>query len=163
MVAALAKHSKVRLLTYAALRDEVLRFAATLPSQGAAWGGRVIIYIPMVARQCASTCHPRAWRSSLEQCNENTHAPGRLARLIRSAVQTYEHVVFDAASRRLTPATPQRLAWYHPRQPRVGLEIFYNIAATNWLYVTPDIQAIELAVSRSDLALLTGRRVQMRL
>jgi Domain of unknown function (DUF4158)/Tn3 transposase DDE domain len=34
---------------------------------------------------------------------------GRLARLIRSAVQTYEHAFFDATSRRLTPATQQRL------------------------------------------------------
>lgn len=34
----------------------------------------------------------------------------------------------------------------------IGLEIFYNIAATNWLYVTPDIEVIEPAGSRSDTA-----------
>ena len=34
---------------------------------------------------------------------------GRLSRLIRSAVQTYEHAFFDMISRRLTLATQQRL------------------------------------------------------
>jgi hypothetical protein len=34
---------------------------------------------------------------------------GRLARLIRSVVQTYEHAFFDATSRRLAPVTRQRL------------------------------------------------------
>ncbi|HSF33471.1 MAG TPA: carbohydrate porin [Candidatus Tectomicrobia bacterium] len=44
----------------------------------------------------------------------------------------------------------------------IGLEIFYNIAATNWLYVTPDIQVIEPAGQRASTAFLTGLRVQMR-
>jgi hypothetical protein len=34
---------------------------------------------------------------------------GRLIRLVRSAVQTYEHAFFDMIVRRLTPATQQRL------------------------------------------------------
>jgi porin len=44
----------------------------------------------------------------------------------------------------------------------IGLEVFYNIAATNWFYVTPDIQVIEPAGSRATTAFLTGLRVQMR-
>jgi porin len=44
----------------------------------------------------------------------------------------------------------------------IGLEIFYNIAATNWLYVTPDIQVIEPAGRRSETAFITGLRVQTR-
>jgi porin len=40
----------------------------------------------------------------------------------------------------------------------VGLEIFYNIAATNWLSVTPDIQVIEPAGKRATTA---GLRLQM--
>ena len=44
----------------------------------------------------------------------------------------------------------------------IGLEIFYNIAATNWLYVTPDIQVIEPAGKRATTAFLTGLRLQMR-
>jgi porin len=44
----------------------------------------------------------------------------------------------------------------------IGLEIFYNIAATNWLYVTPDIQVIEPVGERATTAFLTGLRVQMR-
>jgi porin len=43
-----------------------------------------------------------------------------------------------------------------------GMEIFYNIAATNWLYVTPDIQVIEPAAKQASTAFLTGLRVQMR-
>ena len=31
----------------------------------------------------------------------------------------------------------------------IGLEVFYNIAATNWLFVTPDIQVIEPAGKRA--------------
>jgi porin len=44
----------------------------------------------------------------------------------------------------------------------IGLEIFYNIAATHWLYVTPDIQVIEPAGNRATTAFLTGLRLQMR-
>jgi porin len=44
----------------------------------------------------------------------------------------------------------------------IGLEIFYNIAATNWFYVTPDIQVIEPVGRRATTAFLTGLRVQMR-
>jgi porin len=44
----------------------------------------------------------------------------------------------------------------------IGLEIFYNIAATNWLYVTPDIQVIEPAGRNSETAFITGLRVQTR-
>ena len=44
----------------------------------------------------------------------------------------------------------------------IGLEVFYNIAATNWLFVTPDIQVIEPAGKRATTAFLTGLRVQMR-
>jgi porin len=44
----------------------------------------------------------------------------------------------------------------------IGLEIFYNIAATNWLYVMPDIQVIEPAGKRATTAFLTGLRLQMR-
>ena len=43
-----------------------------------------------------------------------------------------------------------------------GLEVFYNIAATNWLYVTPDLQVIEPVGGRATTAFLTGLRVQMR-
>jgi porin len=44
----------------------------------------------------------------------------------------------------------------------IGLEVFYNIAVTNWLYVTPDIQVIEPAGRSSDTAFITGVRVQTR-
>jgi carbohydrate-selective porin OprB len=44
----------------------------------------------------------------------------------------------------------------------IGLEIFYNLAATHWLYVTPDIQIIEPAGKRATTAFLTGLRLQMR-
>ena len=44
----------------------------------------------------------------------------------------------------------------------IGLEVFYNIAATNWLYVTPDIQVIEPAGKRATTAFLTGLRLQMK-
>ena len=44
----------------------------------------------------------------------------------------------------------------------IGLEIFYNFAATHWLYVTPDIQVIEPAGKRATTAFLTGLRVQMK-
>ena len=44
----------------------------------------------------------------------------------------------------------------------IGLELFYNIAATNWLYITPDIQVIEPTAKRSSTAFLTSLRVQMR-
>jgi porin len=44
----------------------------------------------------------------------------------------------------------------------IGLEIFYNVAATNWLYVTPDIQVIEPAGRRATTAFLTGLRLQTR-
>jgi porin len=44
----------------------------------------------------------------------------------------------------------------------IGLEIFYNLAATNWHYVTPDIQVIEPAGRRSDTAFITGLRVETR-
>jgi porin len=43
-----------------------------------------------------------------------------------------------------------------------GMEIFYNIAVTNWLFVTPDIQVIEPAAKPASTAFLTGLRVQMR-
>jgi len=43
-----------------------------------------------------------------------------------------------------------------------GLELFYNIAVTHWLYVTPDIQVIEPAAKLASIAFLTGLRVQMR-
>jgi porin len=42
----------------------------------------------------------------------------------------------------------------------IGLEIF-NIAATNWFYVTPDIQVIEPAGKRATTAFLSGLRLQM--
>ncbi|MDQ3831897.1 MAG: DUF4158 domain-containing protein, partial [Candidatus Tectomicrobia bacterium] len=45
-------------------------------------------------------------------CHEHPLEPpttGRLRRLVRSAVQTYEHAFFDMIARRLTPATHQRL------------------------------------------------------
>jgi carbohydrate-selective porin OprB len=44
----------------------------------------------------------------------------------------------------------------------IGMEIFYNIAATNWLYVTPDIQVLEPVGKQVTTAFLTGLRVQMR-
>jgi porin len=44
----------------------------------------------------------------------------------------------------------------------IGLEVFYNIAATHWLYVTPDIQVIEPAGKRATTAFLTGLRLQMK-
>jgi len=44
----------------------------------------------------------------------------------------------------------------------IGLEIFYNIAAPNWLYVTPDIQVIELVGRQATTAFLTGLSLQMR-
>ena len=48
----------------------------------------------------------------LEWCRDHHLEPpttGRLERLIRSAAQTYEHALFDAISRRLTPTIRQRL------------------------------------------------------
>jgi TnpA family transposase len=51
---------------------------------------------------------------------------GRLMRLVRSAVQTYEHAFFDMIARRLTPATQQRLdVWLQP----VGAEEAPDTAA----------------------------------
>jgi porin len=44
----------------------------------------------------------------------------------------------------------------------IGLEIFYNIAATHWLYVTPDIQVIEPVGRQASTAFLNGLRLQMR-
>ena len=44
----------------------------------------------------------------------------------------------------------------------IGLEVFYNIAATHWLFVTPDIQVIEPAGQRATTAFLTGLRLQMK-
>jgi porin len=44
----------------------------------------------------------------------------------------------------------------------IGLELFYNIAATNWLYVTPDLQVIEPVGKQATTAFLTGLRLQMR-
>jgi porin len=44
----------------------------------------------------------------------------------------------------------------------IGLEVFYNIAVTNWLYVTPDMQVIEPAGRGGDIAFITGLRVQTR-
>jgi porin len=44
----------------------------------------------------------------------------------------------------------------------IGLEVFYNIAATNWLFVTPDIQVIEPAGKRATTAFLSGLRLQMK-
>ena len=49
-----------------------------------------------------------------------------------------------------------------PLDNEIGLEVFYNIAATNWLFVTPDIQVIEPVGRRATTAFLTGLRVQMR-
>jgi carbohydrate-selective porin OprB len=44
-----------------------------------------------------------------------------------------------------------------------GLEIYYNVAATNWLYVTPDLQVvIDPGRRGSESAFLTGLRVQAR-
>ncbi len=43
-----------------------------------------------------------------------------------------------------------------------AMEIFYNIAMTHWLFVTPDIQVIEPAAKPASTAFLTGLRVQMR-
>jgi porin len=43
-----------------------------------------------------------------------------------------------------------------------GMELFYNVAVTHWLYVTPDIQVIEPAAKQASTAFLTGLRVQMR-
>jgi Domain of unknown function (DUF4158) len=54
----------------------------------------------------------------LEWCRDHHLEPpttGRLERLIRSAAQTYEHALFEATSRRLTPAIQQRLdVWLEP-------------------------------------------------
>jgi len=44
----------------------------------------------------------------------------------------------------------------------IGLEVFYNIAATHWLFVTPDIQVMEPAGQRATTAFLTGLRLQMK-
>jgi carbohydrate-selective porin OprB len=44
----------------------------------------------------------------------------------------------------------------------MNLEILYNIAATHWLYVTPDIQVIEPAGKRATTAFLTGLRLRMK-
>jgi porin len=43
-----------------------------------------------------------------------------------------------------------------------GFELFCNVAATNWLVVTPDMQIIEPARRGSSTAFLTGLRVQAR-
>jgi porin len=44
-----------------------------------------------------------------------------------------------------------------------GLEVFYNLAATNWLWVTPDVQVIaEPAAKGAETAFLTGVRLEIR-
>jgi porin len=44
-----------------------------------------------------------------------------------------------------------------------AMEMFYNVAATNWLYVTPDVQVIIDPGRRgSETAFITGLRVQTR-
>lgn len=43
-----------------------------------------------------------------------------------------------------------------------GFEIYYNIAVTNWLNITPDIQVIEPAVKRLDTAVVLGLRTKIR-
>jgi porin len=63
-------------------------------------------------------------------------------------------VYYGRLSRDLRGALLDGSAW--------GLELFYNIAATHWLYITPDVQVIEPAAKQSQIALLTGLRVQMR-
>lgn len=42
------------------------------------------------------------------------------------------------------------------------MELYYNLAATNWLFVTPDVQIIEPGRQGSETAFLTGLRVQGR-
>jgi carbohydrate-selective porin OprB len=45
----------------------------------------------------------------------------------------------------------------------LGLEVFYNLAATNWLSVTPDVQVIaEPTAKGAETAFLTGLRLEMR-
>jgi porin len=46
------------------------------------------------------------------------------------------------------------------RSHEQGVEIYYNPTATNWLFVTPDVQIIEPGRRGSDTAFLTGLRVQ---
>lgn len=42
-----------------------------------------------------------------------------------------------------------------------GVEIFYNIAVTPWLMITPDLQVIDPASRRTDTTVVTGVRVQV--
>jgi porin len=42
-----------------------------------------------------------------------------------------------------------------------GIEIFYNIAVTPWLHITPDLQIIDPARSNVDTTVVAGVRVVM--
>jgi porin len=48
------------------------------------------------------------------------------------------------------------------RSHEQGFELYYTLAATNWLFVTPDIQIIEPGRQGSSTAFLTGLRVHTR-
>ncbi|MGH9555046.1 MAG: carbohydrate porin, partial [Terriglobales bacterium] len=41
-----------------------------------------------------------------------------------------------------------------------GAELFYNIAATPWLHLTPDLQILKPAVERIDTAVVLGFRAK---
>jgi porin len=42
-----------------------------------------------------------------------------------------------------------------------GVEVFYNIAMTKWMYLTPDIQIIDPSQKDVDTAVVVGARLQM--
>jgi porin len=42
-----------------------------------------------------------------------------------------------------------------------GVEAFYNIALTKWVYLTPDIQVIDPSKTQVDTAVVVGARLQM--
>ena len=42
-----------------------------------------------------------------------------------------------------------------------GIELYYNIAVTNWLHITPDLQIIKPALQSVDTAVVAGIRAKM--
>ena len=48
-------------------------------------------------------------------------------------------------------------------EEEVGAELFYNVAITPWLHVTPDVQVIDSALPRSDTAWVLSLRTHVEL
>ena len=83
-----------------------------------------------------------------------------LASAVRACCQV--GIVTSLALASTTPTSAMTCPASSSSSNEIGLEIFYNIAATDWLYVTPDIQVIEPVGQRVTTMFLTGLRLQMR-